>query len=365
MKSGLGNSSGDMEVGSRIREWRKHKGLLLKQLAADAGMDAAQLWAIESDRNSPSVRTLARIALALSITVADLLSTMPSNSSGEVPTNQSAHDARKVMLFSGELLIMRPAEHEARLRKRDEARMEKAIEAAADAEARRQTDIPTSLPLAFPIVLNEGGAEQLAHFLRAHLDIGSAVVRDVYSLFENHGVRILEDASLTDKLPAVTFYSARRRDFTVFLTKSLDAKPWRRDFLFLSEIGRIFVFASKKFEPFTNTDKSRRFAKHFAATFLQPAAAVRTAVYSLRIKPGDWTFELLLRLKRRFGVSAESFNIRLKELGLITIAKHAEFTELIKKHYGAGYDEPMPGEDIPPNRTGDIRSLDRNLSQIF
>ena len=89
-----------------------------------------------------------------------------------------------------------------------------------------------------------------------------------------------------------------------------------------------------------------------------PASAVRTAVYSLRVKPDDWTFELLLRLKDRFGVSAQLFNIRLKELSLITQAKCAEFDATIKAHYKVtGYGEPMSDEDAPPNRLGDLLAL--------
>ncbi len=89
-----------------------------------------------------------------------------------------------------------------------------------------------------------------------------------------------------------------------------------------------------------------------------PASAVRTAVYSLRVKPSDWTYELLLRLKARFGVSAQFFNIRLKELGLITQAKYAEFHAAIQAHYDAtNRGEPMSKEDAPPNRLGDLLAL--------
>ena len=361
MNNDCGNRQETECIGLRIREWRKVKGLLQKQLAAAAGMEVAQLWAIESDRNSPSIKTVARIAAALSIPLPELLSEPVSTEAAEdVARNHAVHDLRKAKFFPGEMRIMRPAGRDNKLPKRVAARMEKAIATAADAEAHQQTDLPTSLPLAFPIVLDEGGAEQLAHFLRAHLDIGSAIVRNVFSLFENHGIRILEDASLTDKLAAVTFYSARRRDFTVFVARGDKAKSWRREFAFMTEIGRIFVFASKKFETFTNTDRSRRFAHHFAATFLQPAAAVRTAVYSLKINPDDWTYELMLRLKSRFDVSAEAFNIRLKELGLITGAKHAEFARRIKDYYAqSGYGEPMPDERLPGNRAGDLAALSR------
>ncbi len=344
-------------VGKTIRSWRKSRGLLQKQLAYAAGMEVAQLWAVENDRNSPSLRTLSRIAAALNISTAELFSPPPRDADAPAIMRGRNFPARLDKFEA--VPIMRPAGKETRLAKRDLRRMEKAILNAAKAEAAQQADIPTSLPLSFPIVVNEGGAEQLAHYLRAHLDVGSAIIRNVFTLFECHGIRVLSDDRLTDKFPAVTFYSRQRRDYTVFLTKDFDDKPYRKEFLFLTEIGLSLIFASKRFETFTETDKSRRFAHHFAATFLMPASAVRTAVYSLRVKPDDWTFELLLRLKARFGVSAQLFNIRLKELGLITQAKYSEFDAAIQTHYATtNRGEPMPS-DGPQNRLGDIEALAR------
>lgn len=355
MKSKRNGAAGKAGIGREIRKWRAMRGLLQKQLAHAAGMEVAQLCAIENDRNSPSVKTVARIAAALRISTAQLFAApgrgdgRPADAPQAKPLRAQSFEATPIMRLPG---------REKLLSKIDAARMEKAIVAAAEAEAAQQIDIPTSLPVAFPVIVNEGGAEQLSHFLRAHLDIGSAVVRDVQHLFEDHGIRILHDASLTDKKPSITFHSPARRDFTVFLTNAFEKKPWRRDFLLLTEIGRIFVFASKNFETFTETDRSRRFAHHFAATFLQPAAAVRTTVYSLRVKPGDWTFELLLRLKKRFGVSAQAFNIRLKELGLITTAKHEEFKRRIGELCKApDFTEPMPDAGLPENRRGDLEAL--------
>ena len=175
-------------------------------------------------------------------------------------------------------------------------------------------------------------------------------------LFETHGVRIL-DVKLPEEIESVTFYNPVRRNFTIFLSQDLPRKPWRRDFTFLSEIGRTFLFADNHFTPYRESKRSRRFAHHFAATFLQPELAVRAAVYSLRVQPNDWTYELLLRLKSRFGVSAETFNIRLKELGLISHKKHIEFAKAIKDYYTENnHAEPQPS-NLPPNRMGDLLAI--------
>ena len=344
-------------VGESIRMWRKSRGLLQKQLAAAAGMEVAQVWAIESNRNSPSVRTLSRLASALRISTIELLSPPPLE--GAAPVAGPGRNLPAHIEKLDAIPIMRPDDKAKHPPKREMERMEKAIVAAANAEAGQQADLPTILPLTFPIIVSEGGAEQLAHFLRAYLDVGSAIIHDVFILFECHGIRILANDRLPKDIPAITFYSRLRRDYTIFLSSALDKFEHRRQFIFLTEIGRAFLFAAHNFDPVDDSEKSTRFAQHFAATFLMPASAVRTAVYSLRVKPDDWTFELLLRLKERFGVSAQAFNTRLRELGLITIAKSDEYKARIMSHYGADYDEPMPDASIPQNRAGDLLSLSR------
>lgn len=128
--------------------------------------------------------------------------------------------------------------------------------------------------------------------------------------------------------------------------------------MLLSEIGRMFLFSTHGFAPYKDSKRSSRFAHHFAATFLQPAAAVRNAVYSLRVEPDEWTYELLLRLKTRFGVSAQAFNIRLWELGLISGKLHKKFEKRIKAYYrNTGNDEPQQTGGMPANRLGDLIAL--------
>ena len=84
---------------------------------------------------------------------------------------------------------------------------------------------------------------------------------------------------------------------------------------------------------------------------------MRNAVYSLNIKPDEWTYELLLRMKERFGVSAQFFAIRLKELALITRRKSDEFINQIKQYYAStDNDEPWANERRP-GRAYDLAAL--------
>jgi hypothetical protein len=59
-----------------------------------------------------------------------------------------------------------------------------------------------------------------------------------------------------------------------------------------------------------------QFANRFASCFLMPASAVLTSVCQLGLTSKARTWEMLLRLKKRYGVSAQSFTLRLQELKL-------------------------------------------------
>jgi len=58
---------------SPIRVWREHRGLSLRALAERVGISAALLSEIETGKKDGSVRTLAALARALSVTLDDLV----------------------------------------------------------------------------------------------------------------------------------------------------------------------------------------------------------------------------------------------------------------------------------------------------
>ncbi len=84
-----------------------------------------------------------------------------------------------------------------------------------------------------------------------------------------------------------------------------------------------------------------RAAKRFAASFLMPETAVRATVAQLGVSKTTWSWELLLRIKHRFGVSAEAFLYRLAELDLMSQNLTAQLQARIKEHYSqTGFAEP-------------------------
>jgi len=97
-----------MSLAIRIREGRELAGLTLDQLAEKAEISKTYLWELEHDAKSqkkPSADVLLRIAQALSITIADLLS-LPSVRVDETNIDLSASliEFRKLMEQLGEPL---------------------------------------------------------------------------------------------------------------------------------------------------------------------------------------------------------------------------------------------------------------------
>ena len=344
----------EFDIGAQVRMWRKVRGLLQKELAAKANMNVTQLWALENGRFSPSIKSTERIANALDITLLELLS---SPSEHDNSPDGTVDEKNRLHTPICEIMpVLKSSDGIPGIDTRTQERLIALIEKAREFESKYSALTPTNLPLSSQVSTSEAGAEQLAYALRAHLDIGSAIVHDTIPLFESYGVRVL-DAKLPEKPGSISFYDTKNKNFTVFIAEQFKKKPWRRDFLLLTEIGRAFLFTRHDHLPCHETKRSRRFAHHFAATFLQPESAVRNAVYSLNIKPDEWTYELLLRMKERFGVSAQFFAIRLKELALITRRKSDEFINQIKQHYAStDHDEPM-AKERRPGRAYDLAAL--------
>ena len=344
----------EFNIGVQMRTWRKAHGLLQKELAAKANMNVTQLWALENDRFSPSIKTTERIANALGITLLELLSSPDEH--GDSPDKADGEKKHLHTPICEIMPILKSSDGTPGINTSTQKRLITQVEKAREFESKYSALTPTNLPLSSQVSTTEAGAEQLAYALRAHLDIGSAIVHDTIPLLESYGVRVL-DAKLPDKPGSISFYDARNKNFTFFIAEQFKKKPWHRDFLLLTEIGRAFLFTRHDHLPRHETARSRRFAHHFAATFLQPESAVRNAVYSLNIKPDEWTYELLLRMKERFGVSAQFFAIRLKELALITRRKFDEFDKQIKRHYSStNQGEPM-AKKRRPGKAHDLAAL--------
>lgn len=334
-------------------------------------MNVTQMWSIENDRNSPSLRTVARIASALQVTVPQLLSPPEEHVDPTVPLlSKMSEQPLGNILHAGDTDLIRIMRTDDKKDQLDESTLNQLSKIAAEAislESKFHAFFPTTLPFSLPILKSEPGARQLALAVRAHCNMGAAILHDALAMFEPYGIRILA-VQFPDKRESIAFYSPRYQNFTVFLSASLkgEQKRSRRQFAFLSEIARTFLFARNGFKTYRETALSRRFTHHFAATFLLPETTVTTLVNSLHITPDAWTWALLLRIKTRFGVSAQAFNIRLKELSLISRKLYETFDRKIKAYYKMhNHAEPEVQINELSYRHGDLLALNRQQQGKF
>ncbi len=344
-------------IGEALRLARTRRGLMQGELAAAAGMPAAQISAIECGRRPPSLRTLRRVCAALGAKTEDLLraasvgNSAPAEESEPVlPGLTELFQSPEERLFAplaraGIVRTVRadplssppPTEECVRIVERriaDYLRLEKICGAFAGA----------SIPLALPFTQDAAGAEELSTRVRRLLGLGDSIVLDYVSVLESHGIRVIF-VPMPPGLGSQGFFDTRSGSAAFAVSDSIT--PEKQLFRLALELAWLYLFTRNGNEAVPESAESnRRFAKLFAACFIMPRAAVKNMAASLGAGRGDWTYPLLLRVKRHFGASAEAFAYRLLELGLVGRDALAGLLGAIKNHYDT-HGNREPGEPAP------------------
>ena len=300
-------------VGARIRQVRMIQHLSQSKLAKDIGICAGPLGWIESGKHLASGRVLYRIAKYLNVRLDYLF----EDDNAWESTAPAVSDAATAMLppldtdaDPGELKA-------AHVVCQSVAEQVLALEDLCGAVKMAE------IPLYMPFTPTADGAEHLAARVRQNLGIGSAVVCDYLELFESAGMCVVFMEMPTD---CETFcgYDRLNRNAFFFINSLLKKQPERQMFRLVFELGRIFwhtrtlhgaeeAQAAEADEPVLD---EAQFARQFAACFLMPASAVQNSVWQLGLPPKARTWDMLLRLKKRYGVSSQRFALRLQELKL-------------------------------------------------
>ncbi|MBQ3810408.1 MAG: ImmA/IrrE family metallo-endopeptidase, partial [Kiritimatiellae bacterium] len=202
-----------------------------------------------------------------------------------------------------------------------------------------------AIPLSMPFRADAEGAELLAGRVRESLGLGDSIVHDYVSVLENHGVRVVF-LPLAEGIESLSFYDAPSDSAFLVVDDSRTAE--KQLFRMAAELAWLYLFAHNGRRPVPEAaEANRRFVNLFAACFLLPRPAVLSAAASLGAGRGDWTYRLVLRVKRHFGASAEAFAYRLLELGLLSDGELAGILGEIRRHYAA-HRNREPGEALPP-----------------
>ena len=318
-------------IGKNIRFLRRQSSWTLAELAKRVGMSEGPLGRIERGVNAPSASVIYRISKVFGVSVNALFA----------DAEQDLHTIR----FEGKqnpFLVT--------IGKEDAALPGRVQSAAGDIIAGFQAleDICNArkrakIPLLIPFDPTEQGMEALSETVRRIMEIQHGIVFDYFELFENQGFRVVV-LPMPKDMDSFSYYDPPNQNAFFFLNTRKN--PERQLFSLAYELGRVFIltytmqqgielFASQDAKgpdgqkPFT----ARYGANRFAATFLMPKKSVCETVNQLGIQKEHWSYELLLRIKHRFGISAETFLYRLNELDLIDPALVEPLKEKIYDHY--------------------------------
>lgn len=341
-------------IGLQIRTLRQVKHLSQSELARRIGVRPGPLNALEKGRHVPSGRLLMRLADELETTVDVLLARGQTSGSAVreersiylTGTPASGHPSAQPILLRDDLPL-NPAV---------ERRLAEIIREFLDLEDICGAQKCASIPLRHPFTADDRGIEVLAQQVRQFLGIGYAVIFDYLELFENAGLRVVF-CKLPEDRASAAYYDAVNSNAFFFINEKVGVE--RQVFELAKRLGSIYIHNGG-----ANIPDTLRIARKFAAFFLMPEAAVRATVAQTGLTPDRWTYPLVLRLKHRFGVSAESFVIRLEELDLITGALAKKIKTRIRREYKkTGYKEPDGSRRIlsPNGRLEDLRAVAREL----
>ena len=344
-------------VGANIRALRHRAHLSQGEFARRLGMRQGPVCNIEQGKNLPSARILLRMADVLKVTADQIL-----RPGGGAPQAAVIHENMNERVFVPVVHV--PGAPANPLVAADSGAAPSSLSAvgvvARDYLALEdlcQVPRQARIPLQIGFDLAAGEIERIAWQVRALFGVGQAVVFDHFELFENHGLRVVL-MPLGGELPGLAYYDAA--NCNVFIAIDDAQNPERQIFTMVYSLGRILIHnraGSGKEAPQGREARHDKAARRFAAAFLMPEEAVRTSVRQTGVRPDEWDFALLLRLKHRFGVSAQSFNYRLLELELIAPARQAEFRVRIDEFYAVnGYVEPGESRRLlsPNGRLGDL-----------
>jgi len=350
-------------IGENIRDLRRRAHLSQGDLARRLDMRQGPVSNLEQGKSFPSAQVLLRLATILNVTTDRIL--RPDRYT-DASAERAADAGAATVPTQPDLPVARSVHPQGLAPTSPAARLDAASPDTDAAESAvrdylaledicrvpRQARVP--LQLAFDTAAP--GLARLATQFRSLLGIGDAVVFDPLELCENHGLRVVFMPLKT--AAGVSFHDAPNGNVFILIRSGIN--PEKQLFALAYELGRILLYTRAVYlgeAPFGHEVKTDKAARVFAACFLMPENAVRTSVGQTGVRPDEWDLDLLLSLKHRFGVSAETFNYRLLELGLIAPERQAEIRAAIKAHYAAhAFAEPGRSRRIlsPNGRLGDL-----------
>ncbi len=298
-------------------------------------MTPSQLCKIELGHNGLSESSIRRLAEAFGMTIAELMDETEVGAEAREKPVVKTDKGEVVPIMVGDLPREFVAEVGAQALAFD-AQMASAKEALG-------VMAQSSLQLVFPYGVDEEAAELLARDMRYSLGVGCVPVGDLETVLEMRGVRVVR-RQFPKQFQSGAFYNARHRSLIIVLNESNTRE--RNDYRLAYELGAAALFAMAGFKTIRDDGVVHRLLRRFTAAFLMPEETMRMDVAQSGITPEGWTMELLLMMKARFAVSAETYALRLESLGLITPELRVKLRDGLRAYYQENPTamEPQPKE---------------------
>lgn len=351
--------------GKRIRLLRRSRHWTQAELASKVGIRTGPMNYLENGHHLPSLPVLVRLAEIFDISMDQLLSReasgyvvreSPAPYGGQVCQSEDVKWATPDDYLVNRALLVRFDPVKEPLDAAAVARLEQAVDAILALEDLVEVPKQAQIPLQIRLPLRESGFDRYVRQVRGLLGVNDAVIFDYLELFENAGLRVVFLPLPQGAESVACFDRANANAF--FFVNSVGLSVERKLFRLCYELGRIYLFnGGMRFAARIGTLDAEHAARRFAALFLMPEEAVLGSVRQVGVAPDAWTWELLMRLKHRFGVSSEAFLYRLEELELITPPVRDELKRAIYAYYTAkGNAEPDSSRRVltPNGRLGDL-----------
>lgn len=317
-------------IGKNIRYLRRQKGWTLARLAEKIKICEGPLGRIERGANAPSAPVIYRLAKAFNVRI----DTLFADGTGAVDFAKQSMTERGCypVIVDGEARVL-PSKIREMAHELIGAFL--ALEDICDVQKRAK------IPLYVPFEFDEPGVGALSDAIRRFMGIGRGIPFDYFELFETHGFRVISVPMPRD-CEGFSYYDPPNQN--VFYFANSRQNPERRLFRLAWELGKVLILSQTLMLQGSDTSPAPAFgegekpaaekaARYFAANFLMPEKTVRETVGQLGIRNKRWSYELLLRIKHRFGISAQTFLYRLEELDLIDPDIAKQFETAIQDHY--------------------------------
>lgn len=293
-----------LRVGARIRQLREIQHISQVRLATEIGIRAGPLGWIEKGKHLPSGRVLYRIARQLNVRLDDLF---------------QEKDVWQVAATESVPVLYPPLGVEEVTEPVKSAHI--VCQSVADKLAVLSDGCGSSdacgLALPPPCFPSEAGAQCAAAQVRQRLGIGVSIMADYVEVLEDAGAWVIF-LEMPDGCDSFGGYDRQNRCPVIFVNSRLKKQPERQLFRVVFELGRVCWHAGKTGGSGARAEAiamdELQFSNRFAVHFLMPEQALQTAVLQFGGTPAVWPFEVLLRLKKRYGVTAQALADRLDEL---------------------------------------------------